>query len=425
MTQPRTSKSLDFCAIDFGTSNSAIAYASSEGMKLAAIESEFETMPTAIFYSAEDGSRRFGRDAIAFDVEGNEGRLMRSIKSILGTDLMNEATEIAPGFSTLYLDVIAGYVQHLRNKGQTQARRVLNRALIGRPVFFVDGDTERDAQAESALAMAAEGAGFTDVRFEYEPLAAAFDYESGIAEEQIILVADIGGGTSDFSVLNVGPKQRLKLNRKSDILANFGVHIAGTDFDREINLSAIAPLLGYKSSTPEGRQVPSPLYFDLATWHRINMLYTRKHLHDFKMMKPMYADVTAYDRVQTVLDHKLGHQLAVAAEKINIDVSMNGSAQVNLGLIEKNLATQFNSAQQQVAITANVEKIRRCAQETITKAQVDPAKINAVYFTGGSTALQSLAHTIAAVCPNAKPIVGNRFSSVVTGLGIAAQRRWG
>ena len=109
--------------------------------------------------------------------------------------------------------------------------------MLGRPVFFVDDDPARDASAQRALEAAARQAGFTDVRFQYEPIAAAFDYERGVAAEQVVLVADIGGGTSDFSVVRVGPRRAVAIDRKPDILANHGVHIAGTDFDRRIELA--------------------------------------------------------------------------------------------------------------------------------------------------------------------------------------------
>ena len=117
--------------------------------------------------------------------------------------------------------------------------------MLGRPVFFVDDDPARDAQAEAALRSAARRAGFREIEFQFEPIAAAFDYEQGVRREEKVLVADIGGGTSDFSIVRVGPLLAAKVERKDDILANHGVHIAGTDFDRRVELASILPLLGY------------------------------------------------------------------------------------------------------------------------------------------------------------------------------------
>ena len=161
-------------------------------------------MPTAVFYSDDDGSRRFGRAAIAAYVDGYEGRLMRSIKSILGSDLMDETTELASGLQIRYVDVVIAYLRHIKQLAEKHWQRPIDRAVIGRPVFFVDDDPRRDAKAQQTLFEAAHAAGIAHVEFQFEPIAAALDYESRLRAsdgERLVLVADIGGGTSDFSVV--------------------------------------------------------------------------------------------------------------------------------------------------------------------------------------------------------------------------------
>jgi len=157
--------------------------------------------------------RAYGRAAVAAYVDGYAGRLMRSLKSILGSNLAEQTTDLGNGYAVRYLDVITGYLRHLRNAAEAAAQRPLDRVVLGRPVFFVDDDPERDARAQATLAAAARAAGFADVRFQFEPIAAAFDYEQQVSQEQLVLVADIGGGTSDFSVVRVGPKRRLRADR--------------------------------------------------------------------------------------------------------------------------------------------------------------------------------------------------------------------
>jgi hypothetical chaperone protein len=179
-----------------------------------------------------------------------------------------------------FSDIIAGYLRHLKRLAEARAGGPISRLVLGRPVFFVDGEPERDAQAQSALESAARQVGFRDVLFQYEPIAAALDHEQRIAAEQLVLVADIGGGTSDFSLVRVGPAPAA--DRREDILANHGVHVAGTDFDRHVELSAILPLLGYRSLRPArpgeaAREVPSGIYFDRATGHLINTVYAPAH----------------------------------------------------------------------------------------------------------------------------------------------------
>jgi len=414
----------DYCAIDFGTSNSAIGIPHADGMRLVELEPGFLTMPTAMFYNAEDETRSFGREAVRAYVDGYDGRLMRSIKSILGSDLMDQTTEIGHGISIKYLDVVIGYLKHLKRVAEAQHGRGLTRAIIGRPVWFVDNNDERDAKAESTLAMAAQAAGFRDVAFQYEPIAAALDYESTIDDEQLVLVADIGGGTSDFSVVRVGPSRHALLDRQRDILANHGIHVAGTDFDHSVNLAAIMPELGFGSSGHGGRRVPGKVYFDLATWHLINTVYTHNRIIELREMASMYSDTVRYRRLLTVVTKKLGHQLAALAEQAKIDVAMQGRATIVLDAIEEALSVQFSEKQQAEALDHKVGRIVHTAAETAAQAGVRPEQISATYFTGGSTGLNFLTGRIAALFPNARRVAGDRFSSVASGLAIYAQRRF-
>lgn len=218
MTRPESIA--DHAAIDFGTSNSALAMTvGHQKVELVALEAGWTTMPTAVFYRADpdlpgaDPVALFGRAALAAYVEGHEGRLMRSMKSILGSTLVDQATDVGAGRSVRYLDVIAGYLRHLRQIAERRAGAPVRRVVLGRPVFFVDDDAGRDAQAAAALTAAARQVGFDEVGFQYEPIAAAFAYEAGVTAETLVLVVDIGGGTSDFSLLRVGPRRRARLER--------------------------------------------------------------------------------------------------------------------------------------------------------------------------------------------------------------------
>jgi hypothetical chaperone protein len=420
----QTMRQNDFCAIDFGTSNSAIAIPRGGKMALVELEPGFRTMPTAVFYNAEDESRSFGRAAVAAYVDGYDGRLMRSIKSILGSDLIEQTTEIGHGLTIKYLDVVIGYLKHLKRVAEAEHGHALKRVIIGRPVHFVDDNRERDVQAENSMRRAAKAAGFADVGFQFEPIAAALDYESTLATEEIVLVADIGGGTSDFSLVRVSPARHAKTDRQSDILANHGIHVAGTDFDQAVNLAAIMPELGFGSLGPQGRRVPGSVYFDLATWHLINTVYAHNRVIALREMASMYADRVRYQRLLTVVTKRLGHHLAATAEAAKIEVATSGAAVIALGAIEESLTANFNEAQQSEALRERIAKIVGTATETVRRAGVKPVDVSALYFTGGSTGLKFLTAEIAAQFPRAKQVAGDRFSSVASGLGIEAQRRF-
>ena len=415
----------DYCAIDFGTSNSAVSIPLDGGMRLIELEPGFRGMPTAVFYNAEDETCCFGREAIAAYVDGFDGRLMRSIKSILGSDLMEQATEIGHGISIEYMDVVTGYLRHLKNAAEAQHGSPLTRVVIGRPVRFVDRNETRDAKALTSLDRAARAAGFEEVAFQFEPIAAALDYESTIDDEQIVLVADIGGGTSDFSLLRVGPSRRGQLAREDDILANHGIHVAGTDFDQSVNLAAIMPQLGYGTLGPQGRRVPGKVYFDLATWHLINTVYTHNRVIELREMISMYGDLVRYHRLMKAVTKRLGHQLAALAEQTKIDVAVHGRSVIDLDGVEDDLQAMFTDEHQAAALEPKVARIVETAKETVRRANARADQVGAVYFTGGSTGLQFLTERIAALFPNAERVTGDRFSSVANGLGIYAARRFG
>ena len=423
-----------FCAIDFGTSNSAIAVPDGASrMRLVELEPGHTTMPTAVFYFVEGSAvggppRAFGRAAIAAYVDGLDGRLMRSMKSILGSGLIEQTTDVGGGRGVKYLDIVAGYLMHLKTRAEAQANAPITRAMLGRPVFFVDDDPLRDAQAQAALETAAAQVGFDEVHFQYEPIAAAFDFERSIFEEQIVLVADIGGGTSDFSVVRVGPERAKLLNRKSDILANHGVHIAGTDFDRRVELAAILPEYGFGAYGPgikgaPAREVPSGVYFDLATWHLINTVYNPARVAELRGMRGNYANPVHYERLMVVIEERLGHELAARAEQAKIDVADGGETRIDLSHTERALSVGLSEPEAMQAFEADIARIVEAARSAATQAGLRPAQIDALYFTGGSTGLRLLASRLADAFPSARAVRGDRFASVATGLGLFA-RRW-
>lgn len=416
---------MNFCAIDFGTSNSAVALPDGASMRLAPVEGAYTTLPTAVFFNTDEHTREFGRAALAAYVDGFDGRLMRSMKSILGSPLAETTTDLGDGSAIRYTDVIATFLAHLKQCAEACAGSPIARAVLGRPVFFVDDDPRADALAQRQLEAAARSIGLSEIHFQYEPIAAAFDYESRLAEEGLVLVADIGGGTSDFSLVRVGPDRMARIERKDDVLAHHGVHVAGTDFDRRVELTAILPEFGYRALDPEGREMPNRIYFDLATWHLINTVYTPKRVTELKLMRHLFCDTRQHDRLMRVVERRLGHALAARAEEAKIGVAAGGETMIDLEEVEEGLRLAFDEAQ---LIEAGIEETRRiveAARETVRTGGVAPREVSAVYFTGGSTGLAFLSNTLAAAFPEARPVFGDRLASVATGLGIHARRLFG
>ncbi len=444
--QTPTGEANNYCAIDFGTSNSAIAVpragvsgpdeaneAGDGGMQLVELEAGQPTMPTAVFYLAEGPDlvnlpRLYGRAAIATYVEGHEGRLMRSMKSVLGSALMDQRTDIGAGRSVSFAEVISSYLLQLKRSAEAaQGGAPLRRVVLGRPVYFVDDDPARDAAAQAALEAAARSVGFDEVGFQFEPIAAALHHEATLDHEELVLVADIGGGTSDFSLVRVGPAQRHKLDRRADVLANHGVHIAGTDFDRRVSLACLMREFGLgsygkPSQGQPAREVPSKVYHDLATWHLINTVYRPARVAEVRAMRVNFADERYWRRLLRVIDAHLGHDLAARAEAAKIAVAAGGDTVVDLSLVEPGLMLPLQAAPTVASLSGDIQRIVDAALETVKRAGLGAGAVDALYFTGGSTGLSSLTAALAGAFPQARPVHGERLASVATGLAIYARR---
>ena len=416
---------MTYCAIDFGTSNSAVAVPDGAALRLAPVEGAYTTLPTAVFFNTDENTRGFGRAALEAYIDGFDGRLMRSMKSILGSPLAENSTDLGDGSAIKYTEVIAIFVDHLKRSAEASAGGPISRAVLGRPVFFVDDDPRADRLAQQQLEAAAHSVGLKEIHFQYEPIAAAFDYGSHLTEEGLVLVADIGGGTSDFSLVRVGPERVKHVERKGDVLAHHGVHVAGTDFDRRVELATILRELGYQTLDPEGREIPNRIYFDLATWHLINTVYAPKRVSELVLMRHLFSNARHHDRLMRVVDRRLGHALAAHAEEAKIGVAAGGETMIDLELVEEDLRLAFDEAQLIKAGHDETLRIVQAARDTVQAAGVAPRDVGAIYFTGGSTGLAFLSGALSAAFPDARPVFGDRLASVATGLGIHARRLFG
>jgi len=279
------------CGVDFGTSNSTVGWHKEGQPSLLALEQDKCTLPSVIFFNADEDEVTYGRAALSSYLAGYEGRLMRSMKSLLGTSLIDGQTEVQ-GRALPFRHLLAQYIGELKRRAEHSAGQSLDQAVFGRPVHFIDDDSKADQLAQTTLEEIARSVGFKEVLFQFEPIAAAIDYESRISGEELVLIADIGGGTSDFSLVRLSPERSRQADRKSDILANAGVHIGGTDFDKYLSLSQVMPLLGLGGQLANGTEIPSGHYFNLATWHTINLIYTQKVARE---MQEVYRDANTDD----------------------------------------------------------------------------------------------------------------------------------
>ena len=416
---------MTYCGLDFGTSNSTLGAAGPDGLALVPLEGEATTLPSAIFFDFQTAQPLIGREAIQAYIRGADGRFMRSLKSVLGTDLIDQDTLLDKN-RIGFRDVLARLVGGIKARAETVLGQPLDAVVHGRPVHFVDGDDEADRRAEAALEAIARIAGFKEISFQYEPIAAALDYERQVEREEIALIADIGGGTSDFSIVRLGPDRRGRPDRAADILANDGVRIGGTDFDRLLSLKTIMPHLGYQSRMlRRGLLAPNGYFTDLSTWAKINFLYTPQIRAELVQVKRESAEPILIGRLQSVVEHQLGHRLAMNVERAKIKLSESNAIKLPLDWIETGLAAVIARRDLETATAELAQGIGRVTRKCLADAGLTAAAIDAVFLTGGSTLLANVRSAILAELPEARVVDGDKFGSVGLGLTLEAAIRYG
>lgn len=415
------------CGIDFGTSNSAVSVMSGGSSRLIPLEGAALTIPSAVFWDSDGAPPLFGRAAIAAYVEGWDGRLMRGLKSALGSSLIHEKTRVG-NRALAFTDILGHFFGHLRDRldaVQPGTRHV----VMGRPVHFVDDDPAGDQAAQDVLETIARIYGFDHVAFQYEPTAAALQYEATVQREELVLIVDIGGGTSDFSILRVSPQGRKGAssggNRDNDILGTHGIRVGGTDFDRLLSLSQVMPALGLGSMINKGK-TPMPLhyYHDLATWHRINMVYAGRALSEVKQIRFDAAEPALLDRLAHVIEERLGHAIAMAVEAAKIELTETVATPIRLADLI-GIDSGASRGMLEAAVQKPVARIGQAIGVVLAQAGLRPDQIGTVFMTGGSSSLPALHGLVAAQLPAAQIVKGDMLGSVGSGLALDAAQRFG
>ena len=413
------------CGLDFGTSNSTMGIATHNGgPRLLALEDGKPTIPSVLFFGFEDDAIHFGRAGVAEYVGGAEGRLMRSLKSVLGTSLIGDSTRVKAK-SYGFIEILGIFIAELKRRAEVELGAPVDNVVLGRPVHFVDDDPTADAEAQQQLERAARAQGFSHIEFQFEPIAAALDYERQVSDEQLALIVDLGGGTSDFSVIRVSPERAKQADRGSDILATAGVHVGGTDFDRLLSMAKVMPELGLGSETRDGkRYLPVAPYFDFSTWHRINRLYHAKPVRDLIGTRNEAKRPDLVAQFIALVEDRQGHRLAGAVEAAKIalsDAAEHRFAFASRGAAVDTVMTADDLAR---ALDNSVERIAATIGETLQRAGVTAAAIDSLILTGGSTLVPVIVARLRAMFPDAALVRTDVLGSVGLGLAMEAARRF-
>ncbi|KIC17542.1 Hsp70 family protein [Leisingera sp. ANG-Vp] len=410
MTAPNT------LGIDFGTSNSAAGITVGVRPWLVEMEPGEQTLPTAVFFEEDARSMRIGHSAARALICGEEGRFMRALKSLLGTPLLHEERRFG-GERISFATIISRFLAEMKKRAETATHMQFTHALSGRPVRFHSKDADRDTQAEKDLRACYLEAGFQDVMFMYEPEAAL---RAAAPAPGAGLIVDIGGGTSDFTAFVQ------KEDGSTRILASNGVRLGGTDFDRQLSIHHVMPLLGRGSqirNTFGGGSLPAPnrLFNDLATWQMIPFLYTPESRRAAQDLAANAAEPDKLARLVAVLEDELGHELAFAVERGKIRANgAEGSAAIDLKLLERGLSVPLPAAEMNRTLSEQTAAIGACAAETLKMAGLAQDQVERIVLVGGSSLLAAVQAQMQALCPNARTETANAMTAVADGLALAA-----
>ena len=428
---PKTSKSA--IGIDFGTTNSSIACADcSDQVQLArfpylgSLTDSYRSLlylqrmkqsgvNTLKSWTGPEGIEQY----LSAEVKG---RLIQSLKSFL-TSRNLRGTEIFGRQYTLE-DLIARILRDLREKAEQQFGVSIRSAVVGRPVHFSGAEkAEDDIYAESRLKSAFELAGYESVEFEMEPVAAAHYYESMLDHDELILIGDFGGGTSDFSLVHVGPGVRRRGRASGDIVGNAGVGIAGDAFDARIIRHLVSPALGAGSqlrSLDKILPVPNWVYIKLERWHHLSLLRAKDVLD---MLRGVHAQSLEPEKIGALIHfikEDLGFHLHRAVQKVKCDLSNDPVATFRFSDGFVDLATVVERAAFEEWISEELEQIARCVDSLLSSSGVLPKDVDMVFLTGGSSFVPAVRKIFEMRFGNKKIRGGNEFTSVARGLALKA-----
>jgi len=380
-----------------------------------------------MYFSDDGGVTSFGRKAIATYMAGGNGRLMRSIKRILGTNLMQKVTTVGNRRMS-YFGVISEFICHLKGKIDMAAGATVDSVVMGRPVHFRDNDSDGDVHAEKELREIAQSAGFRNIEFQFEPIAAAFAHEQKITGEKLAIVIDIGGGTSDFTIVCLSPDRKDAVDRRADILASTGVRIGGNDFDKALSIKSFMPEFGMGSDIigVGGKilTIPSAPYFSLSTWNEINDLYSYPSINKIESYFRASKSPELVQWLVQILRRNLGHKNLGRVEDAKIKLSDEMATEVTLDFLTG--APSFNITRRDFddAIRRDVSKLGVAIDECLIASGVSADDINLVILTGGSTEIPRINNLARSYFPDAEFSMDDKLSSVGLGLAYDSCRRF-
>lgn len=412
--------------LDLGTTNSAIAV-TEDGSPVRLARHRHDAGLTETFRSLlyfRHGEKPVGgpRAIDRYLASDGDGRLVQSMKSYLA-DASFQATNIFNRTTTLQ-DLLATLLRELRASAEADLGPIGSRVVVGRPVHFASERNEDDEKlATGRLMQALAAAGFTEVELEYEPVAAAHFYETTLDHDELVLIADFGGGTSDFSLVRVGPGQKGRGPER--ILGSDGVGIAGDALDARLMHHLVAPRLGmgatYKSQMGD-KDLPVPvwIYARLLRWHHLSFLKSKKNLEMLEGILAQTRDTGPLRGLLHVIQDDLGYHLYRAIERTKVALSSAEEATFTFADDELHIEAKVTRAEFDTWIAEDLSTMATCVDGLLARAGVDRKDVDQVFLTGGSSFVPAVRRIFEERFGASRLRSGGELVSVASGLALRA-----
>lgn len=406
--------------IDFGTTNSALSIYDEEKREII----DTVIVPSILYFQLEQSASEplkyvVGNDAIdAYISDGMKGRFMKSIKRILPRSSFIETRIHNKRYNAS--DLVTLILKELKMKADQITGVDCGKAVIGRPVFFDDDNASKDALAQKRLNKAAQDAGFTEVRFQFEPIGAAFAYEQTISQKERVLVADLGGGTTDFTYLELDPAKIGSKDRRKDILATGGIYIGGDSFDSAFMWDKGTPYFGkntmYEAAPGKMLKVPVSLFANICSWEQMNFFNGQKVKNDLQTYYHYAKQDRLFKNLITLTDHNLGYSVFQSIEKAKIELSKQDTTRFYYSKMDIEIDENVSITQYNELIQKDMNKISAYLDTFLSANQISIAEIDSLFLTGGTSMVSAVKTMFQTKFPNVQIHSGDNFISVAKGL---------
>jgi hypothetical chaperone protein len=413
--------------IDFGTTNSALSIYNDGKVDVIGIDDHNPVAKSmrSVLYFNDENKTYVGQDAINnYISDGAAGRFMQSIKTFLPSTSFDHTTIYGKKYTIE--DLIYIILNKIKQKGEAYVGSEVENVVMGRPVIFSE-NKEKDALAEKRLTKAARKAGFKNIWFQYEPVAAALTYEATLksGEEKFVLIGDFGGGTSDFTVIKVKGGTSARIERKCDVLSLGGIYIAGDKFDSQIMWEKIAKYFGrhvqYKAPfSDEWLDFPVGIIRTLCQWHRIPLLREKKTKELIRRLKSTSNNKNALEHLENIIHDNYGFILFQAIEKAKCALSSQDTTKINFEERDLLIHEDLNKHEFESINHENFENIARCVDEVIVNSGISHDKIDTVFLTGGTSYIPYIQQIFIDRFGKERLENMDAFTSVAHGLGASA-----